>query len=78
MGEHSGDELVEVGRVYGEAAANVYKGRLESEGIPVLLKYESLGNVLGVIIDGLGEFRLMVPSRFAEIARELISSQNDS
>jgi len=78
MGEHSGDELVEVGRAYGEAAANVYKGRLESEGIPVLLKYESLGNVLGVIVDGIGEFRLMVPRKFAEDARELIDSQYDS
>jgi len=41
--------------------AQVIKGRLESEGIPVLLSYESAGLVYGITIDGLGEVKIMVP-----------------
>ena len=33
--------------------AQIIKGRLESEGIPVLLSYESAGLVYGLTIDGL-------------------------
>ncbi|MBI2934879.1 MAG: DUF2007 domain-containing protein [Chloroflexi bacterium] len=64
--------LVVIERVQGELAARVIKGHLESEGIPVVLSYESAGVVMGVIIDGLGEVRIMVPEAMAERAREII------
>ena len=53
--------------------AQIIKGRLESEGILVLLDYESAGLVYGLTIDGLGEVRLMVPEPLADEAREILS-----
>jgi len=52
--------------------AQIIKGRLESEGIPVLLNYESDGLVYGITVDGLGEVKVMVPKRLAEEAREIL------
>jgi len=59
-------------RTAGMLQAEVIKGRLESAGIPVLLDYESLGRVLGITIDGLGEVRVLVPDERAEDARQLL------
>jgi len=52
--------------------AQIIKGRLESEGIPVLLSYESAGLVYGLTIDGLGEVKVMVPKRLAKEAKEIL------
>jgi hypothetical protein len=52
--------------------AQVIKGRLESEGIPVLLSYESAGLVYGITVDGLGEVKIMVPKALAEEARGIL------
>ena len=52
--------------------AQIIKGRLESEGIPVLLSYESAGLVYGITVDGLGEVKVMVPRRLAEEAKEIL------
>lgn len=58
----------------GELTANVIKAHLESEGIPVLLEYESAGRVFGLTIDGLGEVKILVPRELAEEARRIIES----
>ena len=52
--------------------AHIIKGRLESEGIPVLLRYESAGLVYGITVDGLGQVKVMVPKHLAEEAKELL------
>jgi hypothetical protein len=52
--------------------AHIIKGRLESEGIPVLLSYESAGLVYGITVDGLGQVRIMVPQHLAEEAKEIL------
>jgi len=52
--------------------AQIIKGRLESEGIPVLLRYESAGLIYGITIDGLGEVEVMVPQHLAEEAKEIL------
>jgi hypothetical protein len=52
--------------------AQIIKGRLESEGIPVLLSYESAGLIYGLTIDGLGEAKIMVPEHLADEAREIL------
>ena len=52
--------------------AQIIQGRLESEGIPALLSYESAGLVYGLTIDGLGEVKIMVPKRLAEEAKEIL------
>ena len=65
------EELVTV-YIARQMEAHVIKGRLESEGIPVLLSYESAGLVYGLTVDGLGEVRVMVPKQLAEEAREIL------
>jgi hypothetical protein len=52
--------------------AHIIKGRLESEGIPVLLSYESAGLIYGITVDGLGEVKIMVPRDLEEEAREIL------
>jgi hypothetical protein len=52
--------------------AQVIKGRLENEGIPVLLSYESAGVVYGITVDGLGEVKVMVPEHLAEEAKQIL------
>ena len=54
--------------------AQIIKGRLESEGIPVLLSYESAGLVYGITVDGLGQVKVMVPKHLAEEAEEVLGS----
>ena len=54
--------------------AQIIKGRLESEGIPVLLSYESAGLVYGLTIDGLGEVKVMVPKHLAEEAKGILTA----
>ena len=54
--------------------AQIIKGRLESEGIPVLLSYESAGLIYGITIDGLGEVKVMVPEHLAEEAKEILAA----
>ena len=56
----------------GQLEAQVIKTHLESEGIPVILRYESAGIVYGLTVDGLGEVKVLVPDSLASIAREII------
>ena len=73
----SEEQLVTV-RVARQIEAQIIKGRLESEGIPVLLSYESAGLVYGLTVDGIGEVRIMVPKRLAEQAKEILEMGNES
>ena len=56
--------------------AQIIKGRLESEGIPALLSYESAGLVYGLTINGLGEVKIMVPKHLVEEAKEILGIGN--
>ena len=53
--------------------AQIVKGRLESEGVPVLLRYEGTGLIYGITVDGLGEARVMVPEELAEEAEAIVA-----
>jgi hypothetical protein len=66
------ESLVKVYESQGMFAAEVVKAKLEANGIPVLLKYESVGRVIGIMVDGLGRVEVHVPVDFAEDALELI------
>jgi len=68
----SADEQLVTVYIATQMEAQIIKGRLESEGIPVLLNYESAGLVYGITVDGLGEVKVMVPKRMAEEAREIL------
>ncbi len=64
-------------RTAGVLQAEIVKGRLESAGIPAMLDYESLGRVMGLTVDGLGEVRILVPTEHAEDARQLLEPHQD-
>jgi hypothetical protein len=65
-------DLAMIRTTAGLLRAQVIKAKLEEAGIPVLLDYESIGPVMGLTVDGLGEVRVLVPKEHAEEARELI------
>jgi len=73
-----GGDLIQIYSVAGILTAEVLKGKLESEGIPVLLSYESLGPVMGLTVNGLGEVRILVPADFVEDARQVIFELEDA
>jgi len=54
--------------------ASIIKGRLESEGIPVVLKYESFAKITGLNIDGIGEVNVFVPGNFKDEASNIVNS----
>jgi hypothetical protein len=68
-------DLVVISTLQGELVANVIKSHLESEGIPVILKYESAGRVYGITMDGLGQISVLVPRELAEKAKHIIEPQ---
>ena len=65
-------DFVVIKIVQGEMSANIIKSHLESEGIPVYLKYESAGIIYGITADGIGEVRILVPKECAEEAKKII------
>jgi len=66
-----GAQLVTVS-VASQIEAQIIKGRLETEGIPVLLSYESAGLVYGITVDGIGEVKVMVPESLEKEARAIL------
>ena len=69
------DPLTTVYIAGNQAEAQIIKGRLENEGIPVLLQYESAGIVYGITIDGLGQVKIQVPSSLAQNAKDILGEQ---
>ncbi|MBE0480737.1 MAG: DUF2007 domain-containing protein [Dehalococcoidia bacterium] len=65
-------EFVVVHIAQGEYQAGILKAHLESEGIPVLIQYESAGRVFGLTVNGLGQVSISVPREFAEEAKRII------
>jgi hypothetical protein len=61
----------------GQPEAEIVKGRLESEGIPAMLRYESAGVVYGLTMDGLGQVQVQVPSSLAQHAREILAIEGN-
>jgi hypothetical protein len=72
------EELVCVRTCQGWHVAQIYKSKLEAAGLPVLLKYEALGLVYGITVDGLGQVRVMVPKEYAAEAEALLEDIVDA
>ena len=64
--------MITVYRSQGMLGAEVVKGKLELAGLPTLLKYEAVGQVLGLTVDGLGMVEVQVPEEWFEQAMELL------
>jgi len=65
-------ELIPVMITQGWDVAQIYKAKLEAADIPVLLKYEAIGPVIGITYDGLGAVHILVPHEYVDEARELL------
>jgi hypothetical protein len=57
----------------GMMKAEIVRGRLETEGIPVKLRYEAAGTIYGLTLNGLGEVEILVPSDALLRARDILS-----
>ncbi len=55
--------------------AHVVKGRLETEDIPVLLRYESGATVFGLVGGDLGSVEVQVPRPLKDRARLLLEEE---
>jgi type 1 glutamine amidotransferase len=71
MPEPQDVKLEVVYKAAGQLEAHIIKGKLESEGIPAMLQYES--EVFALTVDGMGEVRILVPEHQAARAREVIA-----
>ena len=56
--------------------AEIIRGKLAAEGITSILKYESLGMVYGLTLDGLGQVKVLVPEQEAEMARIVLAEKH--
>lgn len=66
------EELVIVGEALGDLQAQILKGLLESEEIPVLLSQESAGKVYGLTIPEMGIVKILVRAQDAARAEQLL------
>lgn len=69
-------ELTTVYIANGQPEAEIIKGRLEAEGIPAMLRYESVGLIYGFTFDGLGQVKIQVPASVAKEARGILEADN--
>lgn len=61
----------------GMVPARIVAGRLEAEGIPTKLRYEAVGALYGLTLDGLGEVKVLVPRNALLLARSVLSRSYD-
>jgi hypothetical protein len=64
-------EVVEV--ISGDIEAELLRGLLEAQEIPVMLSKEGAGHALGLQIGPLSEIQILVPSTRREEARQILA-----
>lgn len=57
--------------------AHLIEGKLEVEAIPVMLKYEAVGQLYAVTVDGLSEVRIFVPRDLQQEAASIIRTRQE-
>ncbi|MCB9148140.1 MAG: DUF2007 domain-containing protein [Caldilineaceae bacterium] len=68
-------EPVVVWEANNKLEAEIVKGRLESEGIPAIIRGEVLGSIVGLTTGSLAATDVLVPAPLAEKALELLNSE---
>ena len=71
-------KLVVIYRSQGLLGAEVAKSKLEANGIPALLRYQSIGRVFALTIDGLGLVEVLVNSEDEQVANNLLAEDRDN
>ncbi len=72
----SQEELVVVFVSQGPLAAEVARSKLEANGIPAMLRYQAIGRVLGLTVDGLGQVEVLVQASHLRAAREVLQESS--
>ena len=62
---------VQITSVQAEVQAELLRGLLEAQEIPVLLSREGAGRALGLSVGPLGEVHILVPDKFQAEARNI-------
>ncbi len=57
--------------------AQIVKGRLQSVGIPAIVRGESMGRIYGFVYGGLAERDVLVPAPLAKSAEEILAEEID-
>lgn len=70
-----GEKLVDVYTASGETEAHIIKGKLESNGIPCILKSDAASSVHTFTVNGMGEVKVAVFESQADEARELLGGE---
>jgi hypothetical protein len=70
------DPFVVVYVAPGMLIAETIKNKLESAGIPAMLKHESVGPILGLTIENLGTVRVLVARENADDARAMLEKKS--
>ena len=71
----SEQKLVVIYKAAGELEAQVIKSKLTSSGVPAILQNEALGT-MGFTIDGLGDFRVLVPEGWEREAQSVLANSS--
>jgi hypothetical protein len=70
---HQAEKLVVIYKARGEAEAQVIRSKLELNGIPSIVKSTASPSVHVFVLDGLGEYRILVEQSRMEEALAIIS-----
>ncbi len=68
------EKWVKLTTVWGEPHAQILKGFLEGEGIPVRLRYHVPPGVYPVTVDGLAEVQVWVPEEDLPAAQQALAA----
>ena len=61
-----------VAEVYGDLEAEIIRGLLQAEGIPVTLSKEGAGQALGLQVGKMGEVQVLVPTENMDESRGIV------
>ncbi|MCK5222463.1 MAG: DUF2007 domain-containing protein [Candidatus Aminicenantes bacterium] len=64
--------------IEGMVEAEIIKSKLTAFDIPSVLKFEAVGRLLGITMDGLGKVNILVREEDLERALEVISPEEDN
>jgi len=78
MGDTNASNLVVVFSSQGPLAAEVVKAKLIANGVPAILRYQSVSRVFAVTVDGLGLVEVLVTLADQTRALEILEPSEES